>query len=147
MIPIIKVQRLWQNANETLGTCTVLGDNDMPLFVSLALERGWRNNQKSISCIPKGSGPYEVVLEHSNKFGKKLWEIKGVPNRSECKFHAANYWHQLNGCIALGRRPADINNDDYMDITSSKSTMKDFHRAMQGFPKAILIITGKPNIK
>ena len=147
MIPIIKIERYWQNVNETFGTCTVLGDNDMPLFSSLALERGWRNNEKSVSCIPKDSGPYEVVIEWSNKFKQDLWEIKGVPNRSECKFHAANYWKQLNGCIALGRRPADINNDGYMDITSSRDTMNDFHRAMKGCTKAILVITGKQTIE
>lgn len=146
MTPIIKIQRLWQNANETFGVCTILGDNDMPLFASLCVERGWRNNKKSISCIPKGSGPYTVVLEYSNKFEKNLWEIKGVPNRSECKFHAANYWHQLNGCIALGRRPADINNDGYMDVTSSTKTMKDFHKALREYNKALLIITGKLTI-
>ncbi len=146
MIPIIKIQRLWQNANQTFGICTVIGDNDMPLFVSLCVERGWRNNQQSISCIPKDSGPYKVIWEKSNKFKRFLWEIKGVPNRSETKFHIANHWHQLNGCIALGRRPKDIDNDGYMDVTSSTSTINDFHRALKYFDKALLIITGKPNI-
>ena len=143
---IIKLQRLWQDDNQTLSTCSVLGDNDIPLFVSLALERGWRDNKQGISCIPKGSGPYEVVLEHSPKFKKKLWEIKGVPNRSECKFHVSNYWRQLNGCIALGRRPTDLDKDGYLDVTSSVSTINDFHKALNGFDKALLIITGKPGI-
>ena len=98
-------------------------------------------------CIPKGSGPYDVLFEHSPKFNEKLWEIKGVPNRSECKFHRSNYWHQLNGCIALGRRPTDMNKDGYLDVTASTTTIKDFHRALRGFDKALLIITGKPNIK
>ena len=147
MVRIIKIQRLWQDSNQTLGICTVLGDNDIPLFVGLSLERGWRNNQRNISCIPKNSGPYNVILEHSNKFKKHLWEIKDVPNRSECKFHSANYWHQLNGCVALGRRPKDINDDGYIDITSSASTMNDFHKAMLGSIKALLIITAKPSIK
>jgi len=146
MVPIIKIERMWQNVNETFGTCTVIGNENMPLFSSLCVERGWRNNKKSVSCIPKDSGPYEVVWEYSNKFKRMLWEIKGVPNRSETKFHVSNYWHDLNGCIALGRRPKDIDKDGYMDVTSSTDTINDFHRALKHFDKAILVIVGKQNI-
>jgi len=142
MIPIIKIKRYWQDKNQTLGTCTVLGANDMPLFTSLSLERGWNDNKSNISCIPLG-GPYKVVLEHSPKFNKLLWEIKGVPNRSECKFHTANYWRELNGCIALGTRPADIDRDGYIDITSSSSIMEEFHKALQGYKEVRLIVEGK----
>ncbi len=147
MIPIIKIQRYSQDSNQTLGTCTVIGENNTPLFTSISLERGWRNNQKSVSCIPKNSGPYNVIWEKSNKFKRFLWEIKGVPNRSECKFHVSNYWRQLNGCIALGRRPKDIDRDGYIDVTSSANTINDFHKALAPYNRAILIITGKQNIK
>ena len=146
MTPIIKITRFWQDKNQTLGTCVVLGDNDLPLFAGLSLERGWKNNQKNISCVPKSNAPYLMNFEYSNRFKQKLWELKDVPNRSECKFHSANYWHDLNGCVSLGRRPKDINHDGYIDITSSRSTMKDFHRSLKGFDKALLIITGKPLI-
>lgn len=146
MVPIIKIQRYWQDHNQTLGNCTVLGDNEIVLYSGLSLERGWRNNQQGISCVPKTTAPYAVELEFSNRFKKDLWEIKGVPNRSECKFHAANYWHQLNGCVALGMALADINKDGYLDVTSSGLSMKAFHKALEGHKKAILIITGKQGI-
>lgn len=135
----IKVIRNWGDDNQTLGNCTVFDENGKPLFTSLSLERGWRNNQNNISCIPKGT--YPVVLEFSNKFKKDLWEIKEVTGRAECKFHAANYWYQLNGCIALGQTLADINNDGYNDITSSGMTMKKFHSIFGSDRSAILIIT------
>lgn len=144
--PIIKITRYWQDENQTLGNLVLLGDNDKPLFTAVTLERGWRNNQQGISCIPKNNAPYSVVLEYSNKFKTDLFEIKSVPNRSECKFHAANFWRQLNGCIALGINPTDIDGDGYIDVTSSKATMKRFHKAMEPYTSAILIITGKPNI-
>lgn len=134
----IKIIRNWQDTNQTLGNCTVFDENGKPLFTSLSLERGWRNNQSNVSCIPKGE--YEVKLEYSNRFKKDLWEIYGVPNRSECKFHAANYWHQLNGCIALGQTLADMNNDGYNDITNSGMTMKKFHAAFGSDHKAKLIV-------
>ena len=144
MKPIIKIIRYWQDENQTMGTCVVLGDNDLPLFSGITLERGWKNNETNISCIPKG-GLYEVELEYSPKFKKDLWEIKGVKGRSECKFHAANYWKQLNGCIALGLRYKLLNNDNYRDVTNSKDTMNAFHFALRNYTKAILIITGEPN--
>jgi len=145
MKPIIKIHRIWQDENQTSGTCTIIDDDNFPTFTSLSLERGWKGNQNNISCIPKGV--YDVVLEYSPRFNMKLWEIKGVPNRSECKFHASNYWYQLNGCVALGLRYKLLNNDNYRDVTSSKDTMKAFHTSLKKYTNAILIITGEPNTK
>jgi hypothetical protein len=135
----IKIIRDWQDSSQTLGKCTVYDEHNKPLFNSMSLERGWRDNESRVSCVPIGT--YTVVLEYSNRFKKDLWELKNVDNRSECKFHSANYWFQLNGCIALGRSLADINNDGYQDVTSSKSTMKSFHKALKGETKVNLIIT------
>jgi len=137
-VKIIKIIRKKQDINQTLGTCVVYDECDMPVFSALSLERGWRENTKRVSCVPLGS--YNVVLEHSNRFKMDLWELKDVEGRSECKFHSANYWYQLNGCIALGNRLADINNDGYNDVLSSKQTMKAFHKALNGDTKALLII-------
>ena len=125
--------------NQTLGTCCILNENNRAIFTALSLERGWRNNESNVSCVPKGR--YTVVLEWSPRFKKNLWELKGVPNRSECKFHAANYWFQLNGCIALGDSLADINKDGYNDVLNSVKTMELFHKALEGHTRVDLIIT------
>ena len=135
----IVIKRDWSDKNQTLGKCTIYNAENKPIFSALSLERGWLENKKRISCIPAGN--YEVVLEWSNRFKQDLWEIKGVVNRSECKFHSANYWFQLNGCIALGRSLSDINSDGYNDITSSKSTMKSFHKTLSGLKKVCLEIS------
>lgn len=134
----IIVYRFWKDKNQTLGNCTVLNDDDRPLFSSLSLERGWQDNKPRISCLPLGE--YKVKLEYSDKFKRLLWEIKGTEPRTECKFHAANYWYQLNGCISLGRESVDINKDGYFDITSSASTMNAFHKVFSEDKEAILII-------
>lgn len=138
---LIKIYRNWQDTNQTLGSCTVFDEQKKPLFSAISLERGWRDNQQRVSCIPVGI--YQVLLEYSNRFKKELWEIKGVENRSECKFHAANYWYQLNGCIALGLSLADINNDGYNDITNSRATMGKFHSVFGTDREALLIIADK----
>jgi len=145
MKPLIKIHRFWQDKNQTSGTCTVIGEDGFPMFTALTLERGWMNNQNMISCIPAGC--YPVRLEYSPHFDKMLWEIKKVPNRSECKFHTANYRLQLNGCIALGLRYKLLNNDSYLDVTNSANTMRAFHFVLRNYTEAILIITTELNIK
>lgn len=126
----IIIKRNWQDENQTLGNCTIY-DKGKPLFSAVSLERGWRNNERNISCVPKGK--YKIVLEYSPRFKTNLWELKNVPNRSECKFHSANYWYQLNGCIALGQSLYDIDKDGYHDVTSSKSTMARFHKVLKDY--------------
>lgn len=122
----------------SLGFCIVTGQQNNILFSSQSLERGWLNNRKNVSCIP--AGIYKLKLEWSPRFQKDLWEIYDVPNRRECKFHAANFSRQLNGCIALGQKRADLDNDDLLDITNSRNTMKKFHSAMGTETEATLHI-------
>ena len=120
---------------QCLGTCFVKIGNDF-VFKSESIERGDNDNKAMESCIPEGE--YDLVLEYSNRFRKKLWEIKGVKNRSECKFHSANYSRQLNGCIALGSKRYDLDNDGNKDVTSSRSTMSKFHNALFNYSKVKL---------
>ena len=134
----IEINRFFSDKNQTSGVCVVFDDSKHPLFSAVSLERGWQDNKPNISCIPKGS--YKVVLEYSPRFKKDLWEIKGVPNRSECKFHSSNFWYQLNGCVSLGSRFTDINDDGYKDVTHSKNTMASFHQSLKGFKEVKLII-------
>jgi len=121
----------------SLGQCFIRHESGITDYIGATLERGWKDNQNNISCVPKGT--YELRLERSPKFRKDLWELYGVPNRAECKFHAANYWNQLNGCIALGVKHRDINGDRVPDITSSRPIMKKFHEAMRGTEATVII--------
>tara|TARA_R110000850_G_scaffold105903_3_gene217088 strand:+ start:953 stop:1375 length:423 start_codon:yes stop_codon:yes gene_type:complete len=132
------IDRFSVDKTQAVGVATVLNAKGKPIFTCKSLERGWNNNEKMISCVPKGR--YTIKLEWSNRFGANLWELKNVPNRSECKLHSANYWNQLNGCIALGLSLRDINGDGEVDATSSRRAMKDFARAMGNATEAEIII-------
>ena len=123
--------------NYSLGVCYVKHEDGSVDYVGKTLERGWRDNKSRVSCVP--AGVYSLKLEHSPRFRKKLWELYGVPNRSECKFHAANYWRQLNGCIALGNKHVDIDGDGDPDVTSSRIAMKKFHSMMEGVEATVKI--------
>lgn len=132
------LQRHWSDKNQSTGTLLVTDKNGQPVFGSLCIERGDRNNQRNVSNVPAGT--YPLVFEYSPRFGRMLWELKGVPNRSECKIHPANRFDQLNGCIALGLKLKDIDKDGYSDVTSSRSTVAAFHQAMKGFTETTITI-------
>lgn len=121
----VEIRRYFGDDCQQLGTLTLFNNELAPIFSCISLERGWLDNKPNESSIPKGK--YSCVLEYSPRFNKNLWELKGVPNRTECKFHASNYWNQLNGCIALGKTAINIGRDFRLDITNSGATMDVFH--------------------
>ena len=124
------VVRDYQDKEQCLGVLYVRDEQGCIIFKAESLERSYKDNRRNVSAIPVGT--YPLMLEYSNRFRKDLWEIYNVPNRSECKIHAANYWFQLNGCISLGKNRKDLNGDGFADVTSSRQTMALFHKAMQG---------------
>ena len=124
------IQRYKMDENQTTGTFTVINNEGWPIFTCPCIERGDRNNELSVSNVKAGT--YDLVFEYSPRFDTGLYELYGVPGRSECKIHQANYWDQLNGCIALGAYLVNLNNDKYMDLASSVKTVNDFHRIMKG---------------
>ena len=134
----VKLQRLWESKDQSTGVLTVVNHIGQPIYASLCIERGDRNNQKRVSNVPPGV--YPLVLEYSNKFNQELYELKNVPNRSECKIHMANYWNQLNGCIAPGLKLKDLNRDGYSDVTNSRIALSEFHRALRGVRKTTIEI-------
>lgn len=126
------VTRRESGESGTFGELTIEGTT----FHCLTIERPWEDNEKGKSCIPAGT--YKMSLEYSNRFKKKLWELKGVPGRSECKIHNANFADQLEGCIAVGKEKAMIG--DKMGITSSKPTLTAFMAAMGSDVEATITI-------
>lgn len=134
----IKLQRLWSDYNQSTGVLMVVNENNQPIFASLCVERGNRNNKKNVSNVP--SGIYPIKKEWSPRFVSDLWELKEVPNRSECKIHSSNFWHQLNGCIAPGLKLKDIDQDGYFDVTSSRNTLTSFHSALKGITETTIEI-------
>lgn len=100
------------------------------------LELGWRLNAKDVSCIPEGI--YPVVWEFSARFGRELFELKGVSGRSEIKIHPANLPSELNGCIALGRMKGQINGE--RGILQSRQAVTHFEQIMGTDPFEIEIV-------
>ena len=112
----------------TVGTLLIV-KNSAVVYKAHSIELPWKDNQRNISCVPDGI--YKIEYEHSDKFNRFLWELKGVPNRSEIKIHPANSKDELAGCIALG---TDITYKEDGTVYLSLSTAKvnQFNHAMRG---------------
>lgn len=96
-------------------------------FKCKTVERPWLNNKKLVSCIPIGT--YTAKWEYSPKFKMHLWELKGVPGRDETKFHAANTYMDLEGCIGVG--DAFGVSGTTWAVLNSRATLEKFHEVLK----------------
>ena len=90
----VTLKRLGQSNYSTIGV--LMYDDEI---IACTLEPAWKNNEKDVSCIPKGEYVTEVV--ESPKFGI-VYEIKQVPNRSHILIHVGNYESDTSGCVLVG---------------------------------------------
>lgn len=107
-------------------------------FHCQTIELPWRDNQRSISCIP--AGEYKVSIRQSPKYGL-VYHIKEVPSRSYILIHAGNfagdkykgYRTNVAGCILLGKHQGLLWGQ--WAVLNSKITVKRFmtHMELQPF--------------
>ena len=85
----------------TLGKLYLNGE-----FYGHTLELAWKDNQKRVSCIPKGG--YEVKKRHTEKSKYKYehLHILDVPDRELILMHIGNYPKNSKGCILVGNTRA-----------------------------------------
>ena len=85
----------------------------------VTLERPDLNNAPSISCIP--AGRYRCRWTYSNRFKRMMYLVDAVPGRSGIRFHAANWYDQLEGCIAVGGEHGNVSGRE--GISGSKNAI------------------------
>mgnify|MGYP003134269587 CR=1 FL=1 len=76
-------------------------------FIAHSLELPWKDNEKSVSCIPEGV--YGCRVRYRNESGSYDYVhllVKDVPNRSHILFHKGNYPSDTRGCILTGTHRA-----------------------------------------
>ena len=113
-----------------------LRDTGVPF--ALTLERPWRDNQRSISCIPRGR--YTAKRHISPKFGETFW-IQDVPGRSEILLHKGNLADDSHGCILVGEKFDPVNGQD--GIAASREAFEEFMRLTAGLDEIVVNIEGK----
>ena len=118
MIQLKQTRHTFQD-KQTLSTLEVYKD-DIFKGSFCILELPWKDNQRNISCIPKGR--YKVVHYSSAKY-PDVFEITNVPDRTAILIHSGNYNTHTEGCLLIGFDFKDINNDGYVDVLHSRDAL------------------------
>ncbi len=105
------------------------------------IERPWKNNEPYVSCIPAAI----YACQRSTYYGGDgvggkpdypCFELQNVPNRTQIKFHIANYPHDVNGCIGVGMTRADA----YPAVWKSRQAFTKWMDIMEGVDEFTLFI-------
>jgi hypothetical protein len=108
--------------------------------IAYSLELPWRGNRRCRSSVPPGlppAGEYLCRMRRSPKFGP-VYEVLGVPGRSNILIHAANvagdvekgFATDLLGCIALGTYLGT--KEGQLAVLVSRPAVSAFQREMGG---------------
>jgi hypothetical protein len=120
---MVVISREYTDA-ETSG-CLCVFDGNQIIFDCKTLELPWLKNQHNISCIP--AGKYNVIKYVRPDTKKKCFWVKDVPGRTGILIHSGNYATGLKvdtlGCILVGLRFNDINQDGHMDVIDSDKAL------------------------
>lgn len=133
----LKLLRDFMDERVTLG---VLSDPDPnrpsvlpPIYT---LERPWRMNQRTISCIPPGTYIAKLDMYYGGdgvggaKNDYPAYELQDVPDRSEIKIHIGNYVRNVVGCIAIGL----VRDAEVPAVWNSAKAFSTFMDYMHGYP-------------
>lgn len=122
----VEIIRSYQSA-ETVGV--LIAKTDRIVFICRTLELPWKNNQRSVSCIPEGE--YDVIKEQdSPKHHYPHFRILNVPGREGILIHIVNYVKDLEGCVGVGNSHIDMNGDGLLDVANSTQTLKEMVSAL-----------------
>ncbi|MFA5597980.1 MAG: DUF5675 family protein [Pusillimonas sp.] len=108
---LIRVRHL---KDRTLGVLIADG------FGFATLELPWRDNMMFLSCIPVGR--YKCRIKNSPKFGECI-EVLDVEGRTDILIHHGNWPKNTVGCILIGEKFSDLDNDKLPEVSNSKKAL------------------------
>jgi len=126
------IVRLEYGDNETIGILALDG-----AIQCYTLELPWRENQKSVSCIPEGI--YEAQRINSPKYGE-TYQVLDVPGRTEILVHVGNTCKDSTGCILLGLQVGQIRYR--RAVLSSRLACDNFREATAGYETITIDVRG-----
>lgn len=115
-------------------------------FECFTIERPWRWNRRSVSCIPPGEYPLRlrastVVREGTGGEFPEGYEIAEVPDRAFIMIHPANSMYDLEGCVGPGASRSQWGHEiqaripqrvgDVPTVTHSQQTFREFMLAAE----------------
>lgn len=118
----VRIKRWYRNL-ATYGDLDVINDAGSVVFSCKTLELPWRENKRSISCIPEGE--YEVIeMPPTPKRPYHYFWVQNVPGRTGILFHPGTYTSHIKGCILPGDRLTDLDVDGVLDVVNTAKTLK-----------------------
>jgi len=132
------LNRLVDNGKQTTGAAMLLDDNYSLLQRFVTLELPYKDNAKNISCIP--AGEYYAIVRRSNSHSRHLY-ITNVKDRTYILFHVANFNTDLRGCIGVGSSFKYINEDQNIDISSSRLAFDELMNHINDKDEITVLIT------
>jgi len=94
---LLHLKRKWFTSKSTIGELLVDGE-----FECYTLEDELRSIKvPGETAIPGGT--YKIVINHSNRFGRKLPLLENVPNFEGIRIHIGNWPKDTAGCILVGK--------------------------------------------
>lgn len=147
---VLQLDRYMSNANCTLGRLGVAGLKP-PWFT---MERPWvpggKGGMKFRSCVP--AGRYRIERHSSEAYPRSFalvapalgvyrwpWEVPEGDGRSAILIHAANWAHELAGCIAPGKEVARDVGGRWM-VRRSRDAMNELNQLLIGALDIVLEI-------
>ncbi len=118
--PLIHLHRTEHLPDRTLGELRVYDSGGVLQMDGWALEPPWRDNRIGESCIPPWL--YDVRRRWSRRYRDHLI-VLGTAPRSFILLHAGNYPRDTRGCILPGLGRADIDGDEWDEVTSSRKAL------------------------
>lgn len=122
------------DSEQTLGQLYVYDGLDL-VFQCKTLELPWGENKNNISRIPEGT--YKVKRRTSKKFGEH-YHITEVEGRKYILMHVGNYYNQTRGCVLIGQKFIDVNNDGHLDVVVSRQTINRMLERVDAFDLTII---------
>lgn len=128
----------------------IVPDSGLSIFSCDALELGWRNNAKGISCIIADT--YNASRVYSDHFHRQLWRLEDKWGRSACELHNGNFAGdvakgletQIHGCTLLGKSYGELARSDDLSlkqfgICNSKITLLEFMRITEVTDRLVVV--------
>lgn len=123
----ILIKRKWRGKQTTLSVVTVNGipyhfaleDTDRGLHSDMSLDEILKTKIKGRTAIPIGR--YQVIVNHSPRFGRMMPLLMKVPGYSGIRIHSGNRHEHTDGCILPGLTYF-VDSGDYVVASSLTST-------------------------
>lgn len=98
--------------------------------------------------IPKATaipvGKYKLVIDMSQRFGKRMMHLLDVPGFSGIRVHAGNTSHDTEGCLLVGKERDEKHGEVSGSRIACQALFDKVDKAINAGEEVLWIVEGKP---